>query len=64
MNLGQVFAVFSSYCGKQRSDKFDLDSGAEVNLGHPAGMHSTLLEMMAFWTKVLVAPAFEKPSSK
>lgn len=32
---------FSGCCGKQGSDKFDLDSGAEVNLGRPAGMHSS-----------------------
>lgn len=58
-----MFAVFSGCCRKQGSDKFDSDSGAEVNLGHPVGMQYTFLEMMAFWTKVLVAPAFEKPSS-
>lgn len=59
-----MLAVSSSCCGKRGSDKFDLDSGAEVNLGSPAGMHYALLEMMGFWTKVLVAPAFEKPSSR
>lgn len=29
-----------------------MDSGAEVNLGGPAGMHYTVLDMMAFWIKL------------